>query len=93
MTQAKGIMNWSFLQHKETGQLIRMPGTAAEMLVIGRQHCQDDPQVSRCGASVRYDGEDGTWKLRFSIGILSPTKRPFCAICWLSYPREMVPSL
>ena len=63
--QDKGKTDCYFLE-SSNGKLLRLPGTENDMLVVGRQHCNDDLLVSRCAASIKFDAGDGTWKLRFT---------------------------
>ena len=62
----RGINKCHFLKNESSGKLIRMPASKDQMLVLGRQHCNNDQQVSRCAASINFDTSDGTWKLRFT---------------------------
>jgi hypothetical protein len=63
---AMGTKKCNFLQYEATGRLIRMPASNEQMLVLGRQHCNNDQHVSRCAASINFDEKDETWKLRFT---------------------------
>jgi hypothetical protein len=42
----RGKNKWHFLQNQDNGKLFRLPSSRDQMIVIGRQHCNEDKLVT-----------------------------------------------